>query len=119
MNFLSAYIICYGNWDPLSKSTIQTFVSGLGNTPWWGINRQYGMGPLVYKGCYSDVNHSQGRLLIPVANVVLNAINNKYLPGDWNGIYLVLTSRYGVFQTGNIKKKIKIEIKCPKFLGNS
>jgi hypothetical protein len=43
------YIIWYGNWSAASQSIIQMFVAGVGATPWWAINRAYGVGNLVYK----------------------------------------------------------------------
>ncbi len=88
----AAYIIWYGTWDPLSKAIIENFVSGVGNTPWWAINKAYGVGPLVYKGSYSDVNYSQGKTLNTPWSVVNNALTNRLLPTDTNGIYLVITS---------------------------
>ncbi len=93
VNFLVAYIIWYGTWDPISKSIIETFVKGVGDTPWWAINRQYGVSNLVYKGSYTDVNYSQGKVLNTPWNVVQTAFNNGGLPADRNAIYLVLSSR--------------------------
>ena len=89
------YIIWYGTWTASAQSIITTFVTGLGATPWWGITKAYGVGPLVYKGAVSDTTYSQGKNLTVqgVWNVVVNAINTKGLSIDTNAVYLVLTSR--------------------------
>jgi hypothetical protein len=44
------YIIWYGNWTSTDQSIIQTFVTGVGATPWWAINKAYGgVGNLVFR----------------------------------------------------------------------
>ena len=89
------YIIWYGTWTAAAQSIITTFVSGVGTTPWWAINKAYGVGNLVYKSAVSDATYSQGKTLTTqkVWNVVVNAINTKGLPANTNAIYLVLSSR--------------------------
>jgi hypothetical protein len=90
-----AYIIWYGSWTASAQSIVQTFVSGVGTTSWWAINRAYGgVGNLIYRGAFADTTYSQGKVLSTqgVWNVVLNAFN-KGLVKDTNAVYLVLSSR--------------------------
>ena len=89
-----AYIIWYGQWTTKAKKIIKNFVSKVGKTAWWRINGPYGVGKLVYKKSAVD-KYSQGKNLtnISVGLSVLNAVNQKLLPKDPNGIYLVLSSR--------------------------
>ena len=73
---------------------IQNFVSNVGATTWWAINKPYGVGNLVFKQAISD-SYSQGSSLTTssVWSVVYNAMTKGLLPKDTNGIYLVLSSR--------------------------
>jgi hypothetical protein len=92
--FSVAYVIYYGTWPSASQAIIQTFLSGLGSTAYWAINKAYGgVGALVYKGFILD-NYSQGKSLEAPWNVIQNAFNKKLLPQNTNAIYLVLSSRY-------------------------
>jgi Phosphate-induced protein 1 conserved region len=91
---LDAYIIWYGTWTTAAQNPILNFVSSVGATPWWAINKPYGVGSLVYKKAVAD-NYSQGKTLTTstVWASVYNAINKGLLPLDTNAIYLVLSSR--------------------------
>jgi hypothetical protein len=90
---IAVYIIWYGTWAASEKNIIQTFVSTLGSTAWWGINKAYGVGTLTFKTGIDDATYSQGKNLTKPWTVVQNAFDNKLLPEDTNGIYLVLSSR--------------------------
>jgi hypothetical protein len=94
LKHLDAYIIWYGAWTTAAQTPIVKFVSTVGATPWWAINKPYGVGNLVYKKAVAD-NYSQGKTLTTstVWASVTNAINKGLLPWDTNGIYLVLSSR--------------------------
>ena len=91
---LDAYLIWYGTWTATAKNIITNFVSKVGQTAWWAINKSYGVGPLVYKQAAVD-NYSQGKTLTTdsVWTSVNNALSKGLLPRDNNGIYLVLSSR--------------------------
>ena len=94
--FISAvYAIYYGLWPTTSVSIVQNFLANIGATPWWAINKGYGVNNLVYKSSIND-NYSQGKILTLgyIWNVVTRALNLNLLPKDPNGVYLVLTSRY-------------------------
>ena len=94
--FISAvYAIYYGLWPTTSVSIVQNFLANIGATPWWAINKGYGVNNLVYKSSIND-NYSQGKILTlgSIWNVVTRALNLNLLPKDPNGVYLVLTSRY-------------------------
>jgi len=95
--FLVVYIIWYGTWTTSAKSIIQNFVTNLGATPFWAINKAYGAGVITFKKGIDDAAYSQGKNLtnsMTVWNVVQNALNKALLPKDTNGIYLVLSSRW-------------------------
>ena len=68
-------------------------MSGLGSTPWWGINKAYGVGPIVYKGSYADANYTLGTTLNVPWALVNNVLYNGRLPADVNAIYMILSSR--------------------------
>jgi len=89
------YLIWYGALTASSKTLMQNFVTGLGSTAWWGINKPYGVGNLTFKKAVAD-NYSQGKNLTTstVWSSVWNAISTQQLPLDSNGIYLVISSRY-------------------------
>ena len=89
----AVYVIYYGAWTPRQKTIIRNFVGNIGITPWWAINRAYGVSYIIYRGTIDD-NYSQGKALTGngVWMVVYNALTKGLLPKDNNGIYLVLTS---------------------------
>jgi len=91
----AVYIIWYGTWTTSAKSIIQNFVTNLGATPFWAINKAYGAGAITFKQGIDDAAYSQGKNLtnsMTVWSVVQNALNKALLPKDTNGIYLVLSS---------------------------
>lgn len=92
---LAVYAIYYGNWPATPKSIVQNFLVNIGVTPWWAINKGYGVNNLVYKSSIND-NYSQGTVLTlgSIWNVVTRALNLNLLPKDPNGVYLVLSSRF-------------------------
>ena len=92
--FPDAYIIWNGTWTTNAKNIIQNFVTNVGTTAWWAINKPTGVGKLDFKQAISD-SYSLGKALpqSSVWTVVNNAINKGLLPKDPNGIYLVLSSR--------------------------
>jgi hypothetical protein len=90
----AVYIIWYGTWTTAAKNIVQNFVTNVGATAWWAINKPYGVGKLTFKSAISDSTYSQGKNLTEPWYVVQNAFNKALLPKDTNGIYLVLSSRY-------------------------
>jgi hypothetical protein len=93
MILIVVYIIWYGTWTTSAKSIIQNFVTNLGATTFWAINKPYGVGTIAFKGAIDDATYSQGKNLTNPWNVVQNAFNKALLPKDTNAIYLVLSSR--------------------------
>ena len=91
--FLVLYIIWYGTWSQSAKMIIQNFVMNLGETPYWAINKAYGVGKLVFRGDIDDPDYSQGKNLTNPWNVVQNIFDKELLPKDQDAIYLVLSSR--------------------------
>ncbi len=88
------YIIFYGSWPAASQAIILTFVTGLGSTTHWKINKAYsGVGPLIFKKSIVDP-YSQGVILNNPYAAINNAFVKGLLPQDVNGIYLVISSRY-------------------------
>jgi len=89
------YIVWYGNLTASSKSLMQNFVTGIGTTTWWGINKPYGVGPLTFKKAVAD-NYSQGKTLTTssIWSSVYKAISTGQFPLDPNAIYLLISSRY-------------------------
>ena len=91
--FSVVYLIWYGTWTTSAKNIIQNFVTNLGSTAWWGINKAYGVGTVTFGKGADDSTYSQGKNLTNVWNVVQNAFNKALLPKDTNGIYVVVSSR--------------------------
>jgi len=92
---LVVYVIWYGNWTAASQSIITTFLSGLGSTSWWAINKAYGVRKIVFKKAVADTDYSQGKSLTlqKTWSVAEVAINKGLIPLNANAIYLVLSSR--------------------------
>ena len=53
--FSVVYLIWYGTWTTSAKNIIQNFVTNLGSTAWWGINKAYGVGTVAF-GKGADVS---------------------------------------------------------------
>jgi hypothetical protein len=99
----TVYIIWYGNWTKKDKAVIDFYFSHLGGSTQNKINTTYTDNtnkkvPNVVKhnattDDYHD-NYSLGKSINgsgPIQTIVANAIKNKHLPNDTNGIYFVLT----------------------------
>jgi hypothetical protein len=96
------YVIWYGDWstNAYSQFVLADFLSTLGSTPYFQINRGYpnsaGQAPsgdLAFGGSALDAySHGAGLSEADVADVVANAILTGGLPLDPSGIYAVLTS---------------------------
>ncbi|HWY59113.1 MAG TPA: hypothetical protein VNZ03_31910 [Terriglobales bacterium] len=98
----TVYIIWYGNWSTKDKKIIDYYFSHLGGTTQEKINTTYSdsSGKFVPNAVkhttandYHD-NYSLGKALSgdgAIQQIVANAIKNKHLPNDQNGMYFVLT----------------------------
>ena len=97
----TVYIVWYGNWKTKDKSIIDYYFSHLGGSTQEKINTTYSdsTGKFIpnkvnhsTKNDYHD-NYSLGKSIndTGIQKVVANAIKNKHLPSDTNGIYFVLT----------------------------
>lgn len=95
------YIIWYGNWTSKDKGIIDYFFEHLGGTTAEKINTTYSDNNNKFvpiqvnhttKMDYND-HYSLGKSCNDtcIQTVVANAISNKHLPNDINGIYFVLT----------------------------
>ncbi|MFN7919464.1 MAG: hypothetical protein U0Q16_05165 [Bryobacteraceae bacterium] len=98
-----AYLIWYGNWNqtnasdtPAGQELVRTFLRGLGNSPYFNINKSYASsGNVILSSLeYTDPG-SLGTTLSDsnVRTIVSNAINSGRLgAADQTGVYFVLTS---------------------------
>jgi hypothetical protein len=98
----TVYIIYYGGWRAADESIIDYYFEHLSGTSQEKINTTYSdknnkfiTGTLHHstKNDYND-NYSLGKALTgdaQIQEIVANAIKNKHLPEDGNGIYFVLT----------------------------
>jgi hypothetical protein len=98
----TVYIIWYGNWSAKDKSIIDYYFTHLGGTTQEKINTTYSDSSNKFilnkvnhstKDDYHD-NYSLGKSLSgdsQIQTIVANAIKNKHLPSNANGIYFVLT----------------------------
>jgi hypothetical protein len=98
----NVYLIWYGNWNqannsdtPGGQTIVTDFLSGLTGSSYFAINKTYSTptGTFTVAASTAD-SYSQGSNLTDagVQAVVSNAIANRSLPLDANGIYFVLTS---------------------------
>src|SRR5579864_5887095 len=102
-NPVNIYLIWYGNWSGTGSntaatvSTVEHFVSTLGNTPYEKINTTYGdttgnvSGNLTFAGA-TFVNTTTNLTDARLQTTVSNAISSGALPRDANGVYMVLSS---------------------------
>lgn len=102
-NPVNIYLIWYGNWagtgsnTAATVSTVEHFVSTLGNTPYEHINTTYGdttgnvSGNLTLAGA-TFVNTTTNLTDARLKTTVSNAISSGALPSDANGVYMVLSS---------------------------
>lgn len=97
----TVYIVWYGNWTTKDKKIIDYYFAHLGGTTQEKINTTYSdsTGKFIQNAVkhsaandYHD-NYSLGKSIndTGIQTVVANAIKNKHLPNDTNGIYFVLT----------------------------
>ena len=89
------YILWYGTWTTTQQNLVLNFVRNIGATPWWAINKPYGVGAITFKSAAFDINYSQGKTLTTSStwSAVATAINAGKFPLNSNAIYLVLSSR--------------------------
>jgi hypothetical protein len=98
---INAYVIWYGNWtNATKKGIIETFLNGIGGSPYFNINTGYGdpagnvSGAVSYAGSTTDA-YSQGKRNLSdtaIKRIVTSAITGNKLAKDPNGVYFVLTS---------------------------
>jgi hypothetical protein len=86
----------YGSIDSGTKNILTNFTAGVGGSAWWAINKGYsGVGSLPLKYIVTDTSYSAGTYFTTqtIWNYIASLINRGYLPADYNGIYMVVTSR--------------------------
>lgn len=97
------YIVWYGNWNQsngsdnaLGQGLVRTFLSSVGNSPYFNINTTYSgvTGSVSLKGETTDTGSQGSRLSDSrVQTIVSSAIaSGKLGPPDANALYFVLTS---------------------------
>lgn len=99
---INVYIIWYGNWNqsngsdtPAGQQLVRTFLSNVGNTPYFNINKTYTgvTGAVTLVKEISDSGSLGTRLSDSrVQSVISSALSTGKLPYDYNGIYFLLTS---------------------------
>ena len=99
---VNVYLIWYGNWaqgngsdNATGQGLVQTFLSNVGNSPYFNINTSYPgvTGSVTLTKEITDTG-SQGTRLSDsrVQTIVSSALSSGKLPYDNNGVYFVLTS---------------------------
>lgn len=100
------YIVWYGNWNqsngsdtPAGQQIVRDFLNNIGGSPYFAINTTYSTngytitGNVLFGGEATDTGSLGTRLSDnSVLTIVNNAISQRKLPYDANGIYFVLTS---------------------------
>ncbi|CAF2029835.1 unnamed protein product, partial [Rotaria magnacalcarata] len=99
------YILYYGSWNANQKTIVETFLSNVGTTSWFNIEKTYyyqasSTSPKVYiKGPVSIgsrwvESYSAGTKLNStiIANIICTRIKNVQVPNDPQGLYLLLSS---------------------------
>jgi hypothetical protein len=99
---INVYIIWYGNWNqsngsdtPDGQQLVRTFLSNVGNTPYFNINTSYtgvtGSVKLIKE--ITDTGSMGTRLSdSKVQSIISSALSTGQLPYDLGGIYFLLTS---------------------------
>ncbi|CAF4510614.1 unnamed protein product [Rotaria sp. Silwood2] len=99
------YLQYYGRWTTTQKNIVNTFISTIGSTPWFNIQKSYyyqatstsstvfTTGPLTLGSTTTD-NYSYGTQLTGsnIPRIIYNHIKSGQLQNDLQGIYLVLSS---------------------------
>ena len=102
------YLIWYGCWDdtcdfrgnPIIQSIVRDFMSSVGGSPYYQINRTYPniagqipTGALFYGGeVFDRYSHGLELTASDIQQIVADQIANRALPQDPVGIYVVLAS---------------------------
>jgi hypothetical protein len=90
---VNIYMIWYGKWSTAQKNILQNLATNIGKSPYFNVEKTYGVnGPVVFKGAAPD-NYSQGRRLSDASlpKIVSRAITTGKLPADSNGVYFINT----------------------------
>jgi hypothetical protein len=106
----NVYVIWYGTWLSQASTVVlvEDYLSRLGASPYWAIDNTYtdatgneALG-FIFQGSYLDGRRDANP---DIFSVVQDAIFNRHLPDDTNGIYLVITSADvavdGINENGN------------------
>jgi hypothetical protein len=86
----------YGSIDYYTSDIITNFAFGVGGSSWWAVNNEYsGIGYLPIRYIVTDTTYSFGPLLTfqTTWDYIASLINRGYLPADYYGIYMLVTSR--------------------------
>lgn len=96
----------YGSWTDTQKTIIEDFISNIGSTSWFDIERtyyyqkdanspkEYTTGPVVLGKTVSDSSYSSGKALKEndLPDLIKKYIASNQLPLDPTGVYFVLTA---------------------------
>ncbi|RUO96750.1 phosphate-induced protein 1 conserved region-domain-containing protein [Jimgerdemannia flammicorona] len=103
---VNVYQIFYGDWSKkaAARKLLSYFINNLSSSRWFDITREYFelddlnrthyvTGPIrTAKYFYDNYSHGKSLSHIAIRNIVRGAIKRKYLPTDYNGIYVVYPS---------------------------
>jgi len=104
VNSVNVYEIWYGNWTtsstPARQSLVDTFLHGIGKTPYFNTNTSYynaaGVKVVNNVTVVKSVTITSGSTSLnqnSFASIVANTIGAGNLPADPNGVYYVFTSQ--------------------------
>ncbi|CAF3113724.1 unnamed protein product [Rotaria sp. Silwood2] len=101
----NVHIVYYGNWTTNQQNIVNTFISTIGSTSWFNIEKTYYFqisntsskvyttGPLTL-GNTTTNNYTNGTQLTgtSIKDIIYNHITKGQLPNDQRAIYLLLSS---------------------------
>ena len=113
---VNVYYIYYGDFKDSTKSILEDFVNGVGDSAWMDVNKKYYYqksynSPKVYANGNVrlagtvDVDYTKGKKLNGTAlpELVQEAIDSGALPEDTSAVYFILTA-------GDVKESIRSDL---------
>jgi hypothetical protein len=121
---VNVYYLYYGNWTESQKATLEHFMSNIGSSGWYGINKKYYYqadinssripvsGSVILKKTVVDL-YSRGKKLggYDLPELIQEKIDSKELPEDTSAVYFVLTS-------GDVQESMRPDLGRATFCGS-
>lgn len=95
-NKITVYYILYGTFSTTSKTILSNYTKGLNASAWWGINRPYSVGDIVFGGTKtysaSKTNLKQSDVEYQVRKAITSGTIGP-VGGSTDAIYVLLTDK--------------------------